>query len=369
VGQKVPFVDLRAQYDSIKHEIDAAMAGVIERTAFVGGAECKQFEEDFALFCEVDHAIGVGNGTDALFLALRALGVGKGDEVIVPANTFIATSEAVSATGATPVFVDVEPDTALIDCDAMNAAIGPRTAAVIPVHLYGRACDMTKIVELAKRHGIAVVEDAAQAHGARWNGKRVGGFGDIACFSFYPGKNLGAYGDAGAVVTDNDGLATRVRLLKNHGRDQKYLHKMEGYNSRLDNLQAAVLGVKLRHLDGWNKAREQAAGRYRELLNEVSAIRLLASAAEGQHVYHLFVVCCANRDDVRSRLRDAGVAAGVHYPLPLHLQPAYSHLRYKAGAFPQAERLAETVLSVPIYAEITEGQQRTVTEALLGAVS
>jgi dTDP-4-amino-4,6-dideoxygalactose transaminase len=228
---------------------------------------------------------------------------------------------------------------------------------------------MTKIVEIAKRHGIAVVEDAAQAHGARWNGKRVGGFGDLACFSFYPGKNLGAYGDAGAVVTNDDVLATRVRLLKNHGRDQKYIHKMEGFNSRLDNLQAAVLGVKLRHLDTWNKAREEAAGRYREMLHDVSEIRLLAPADKGQHVYHLFVVCSANRDDIRSHLGDAGVSSGVHYPVPLHLQPAYKHLGYKPGAFPKAEKLADSVLSVPMYAEITEGQQETVTDALLGAVS
>lgn len=369
VEQQVPFVDLVTQYSSIKEEIDAAMARVLDQAAFVGGTECERFEEDFARFCGVDHAIGVGNGTDALFLALMALGIGQGDEVLVPANTFIATSEAVSAVGATPVFVDVDPLTALIDYEAMEAAITSRTSAVIPVHLYGRACDMLRIMETARRHGIAVVEDAAQAHGARWNGKRVGGFGDAACFSFYPGKNLGAYGDAGAVVTNDDSLATRVRLLKNHGRDQKYIHKTEGYNSRLDNIQAAVLGVKLPHLDAWNRAREVAARRYRDMLDEISKIQMLAPAADGEHVYHLFVICCANRDVVKSQLRDTGVAAGVHYPLPLHLQPAYEHLGYKLGTFPHAEKLAETILSLPMYAELTPQQQEVVCTALRAAVT
>jgi len=362
--KNIPLVDLVAQYRSIKSEIDEAIAGVIERAAFIGGVECDRFEEEFASFCEAEHAVGVGNGTDALILSLRALGVGKGDEVIVPANTFIATSEAVSAVGAVPVFVDVDIETALISEESMKAAISKRTAAVIAVHLYGRAADMTTILRIAKRKGIAVIEDAAQAHGARWGGRRVGSLSNVACFSFYPGKNLGAYGDAGAIVTNDNALAERVRLLKNHGRTQKYIHDTEGYNSRLDNLQAAILSVKLKHLDQWNSYRETIAGRYRARLEGSRALRMLSSAGHEEHVYHLFVVRCEARDDLREALQKKGISTGIHYPLPLHLQPAYARLGHSVGSFPNAEKLAATVLSLPIYAEITDEEIDTVTQAI-----
>jgi len=353
----VPFVDLRAQYRSIREEIDAAIARVLERSAFVGGEELDRFEEHFAAFCQVKHAIGVGNATDALFLALRALGIGQGDDVIVPANTFIATSEAVSATGARPVFADVEEETATLDPVALEASITPHTVAVIPVHLYGRPARMEPILEISRRHDLAVVEDAAQAHGARYQGRRVGSWGTVACISFYPAKNLGAYGDGGAVVTSNEALARRVRMLRNHGRTEKYLHEMEGFNSRLDNLQAAILDVKLQHLEGWNQRREEIAAKYRRLLSELQGVQLLAPAEPGEHVYHLYVVRLRDRDGVRKRLAEAGIATGIHYPIPLHLQPAYRDHRYREGDFPVSERLAREVLSLPMFPELAQEAQ------------
>lgn len=361
---QIPLVDLQAQYRSIREEIDAAIRGVLDRAGFVGGEPVRRFEARFAAFCEAKFAVGVGNGTDALFLALRALGVGRGDEVVVPAFTFIATSEAVTATGARPVFADVQRDTANLDPEAFSAAITPRTKAVIPVHLYGRPANMNRIQEVAERHGIAVVEDAAQAHGARYDGRRVGSIGTMACFSFYPGKNLGAYGDAGAVVSNDEGLAKKVRMLRDHGRTEKYLHEMEGYNSRLDTLQAAILDVKLRHLEEWNIKREQAAARYRDLLADMEGVRMLSPAAAGEHVYHLFVVCVKNRDQVLRGLADQGIAAGVHYPIPLHLQPAYARFGHKAGEFPASEQLASEVLSLPMYPELEIVQQERVVDAL-----
>jgi len=361
---QVPLVDLRAQYQSIREEIDAAIRGVLNRARFIGGEPVRRFEERFAAFCEAKSAVGVGNGTDALFLALKALGVGRGDEVVVPAFTFIATSEAVTATGARPLFADVQRDTGNLDPEAFRSAITPRTKAVIPVHLYGRPANMSSILDIADRHGIAVVEDAAQAHGARDDGRRVGSIGTLACFSFYPGKNLGAYGDAGAVVTNDDALAKKARILRDHGRTEKYVHRIEGYNSRLDTLQAAILNVKLGHLEEWNRRREQVAARYRDLLSDVEGVRMLAPAAEKEHVYHLFVVCVKNRDEVLRRLADRGISAGVHYPLPLHLQPAYRSFGHKAGEFPVAEELASEVLSLPMYPELTEVQQDYVVQEL-----
>jgi len=361
---RIPLVDLKAQYATIKKEIDAAITRVLESCSFVGGNELERFEERFAAFCEAKHSIGVGNGTDALFLALRALGIGPGDEVIVPAFTFIATAEAVSATGARPVFADVDEETATLDPEALKAAITARTAAIIPVHLYGRAAAMEPILEIAQQHGLAVIEDAAQAHGARYQGRRVGSFGVAACFSFYPGKNLGCYGDGGAVVTNDEALARKVRMLRDHGRVQKYVHEMEGYNSRLDNIQAAVLNVKLDHLEEWNRKREKIAGKYRDLLTDLPEVELLAPAQPFEHVYHLFVIRIKSRDDLKQKMVEKGVGVGIHYPLPLHLQPAYRKQGYGEGDFPISERLAREVLSLPIYPELTDDQQRHVVEVL-----
>lgn len=368
---KIPLVDLKAQYAAIKEEIDAAIRRVLESCSFVGGEELERFEERFAAFCEVKYAIGVGNGTDALFLALRALGIGPGDEVIVPAFTFIATAEAVSATGARPIFVDVDEKTATLDPEAMKAAITPRTVAVIPVHLYGRAAAMEPILEIARRHGLAVVEDAAQAHGARYQGRRVGSLGTIGCFSFYPSKNLGAYGDGGAVVTNDESLARRIRMLRDHGRTQKYVHEMEGFNSRLDSLQAAILNVKLNYLEQWNRRRETIAARYQALLSNLPNIQLFAPARAEEHVYHLYVVRLKNRDYLMQEMSKKGIQTGIHYPLPLHLQPAYRSHGYREGDFPVSECLSREVLSLPMFAELEEGKQeyivRVVQACLLGA--
>lgn len=364
----IPLVDLKAQYRAYKGEIDAAIQGVIDRAAFIGGEEVAALEQEFAAYCGDDASTPVrcascGNGTDALYLALRAMGVGPGDEVITVAHTFIATAEAISLTGARPVFVDVRDSTLLMDPDAMEAAITPRTAAVIAVHLYGQTCEMDRIVQIARKHCVKVVEDAAQAHGARWQGKRVGLLGDAACFSFFPGKNLGAYGDGGAVVSTDVDLIQRVRTLANHGRMEKYTHQMEGVNSRLDSLQAAILRVKLRHLDDWNAARRRIANYYLQALQS-SPLRLPEILPEAEPVWHLFVPRSAERDALREHLKALGIATGVHYPLPLHLQPAYDYLGMKPGALPVTERAALEILSLPIYPEMTDGQCEQVVKAI-----
>jgi len=358
----IPLVDLHAQYLTIKPEIDAAMQGVIARSAFIGGDEVRQFETEFAAYCEAKACVGVGNGTDALYLTLRALGIGPGDEVITVSHTFIATAEAISLTGARPVFVDVREDTMLMDPEAVEAAITPRTRALLPVHLYGQPCEMDRLLDLARLHGLKVVEDAAQAHGARWQGRRVGSLGDVACFSFYPGKNLGAYGDGGAVVSQDEDLIRRVRMLANHGRLEKYTHEIEGVNSRLDGLQAAILRVKLRHLDEWNAARRRHAAHYLEALRD-SGVGLPVVHPDAEPVWHLFVVRVRERDRLQARLKEQGIATGVHYPLPLHQQPAYAYLGYPQGSFPVTEGLASAILSLPMFAELTEeGVERVVEE-------
>ncbi len=358
----VPLVDLHAQYLSIKSEIDAAMERVITRTAFIGGDDLARFEEEFAAYCEAAACVGVGNGTDALYLTLRALGVGPGDEVITVAHTFIATSEAISMTGAQPVFVDVSDDTMLMNPALIEAAITPRTRAIIPVHLYGQPCDMDAIMEIARRHNLKVVEDAAQAHGARWRGRRAGSIGDAACFSFYPGKNLGAFGDAGAVVSQDEGLIEQVRMLANHGRLEKYTHKMEGVNSRLDGLQAAVLRVKLSHLDEWNERRRQHADFYLDALS--NELRMPVINRNAESVWHLFVVRVADRDSFQQRLKEEGVATGIHYPVPLHLQPAYQERNIPLGTFPVTEQAGREVCSLPMYAELTPAQLEQVVNAI-----
>jgi dTDP-4-amino-4,6-dideoxygalactose transaminase len=363
-SETIPFVDLVAQYRRHQAEIDAAMKSVLESAAFIGGPALGRFEEAFARFCGARHAIGVANGTDALYLIMRGLGVGPGDEVIVPVNTFIATAEAVSAAGAKPVFVDVDEAHALIDPARVEAAITPRTKAIIPVHLFGQLAPIDRILQIAERRSIAVVEDAAQAHGAEVNGRRAGTFGRATGFSFYPGKNLGAYGDAGAIVTNDGDLADKTRRLANHGRADKFGHDMVGVNSRLDGLQAAILEVKLRHLETWTRERQAAAKRYAELLRDVPAVAPMAVRSETAHVFHLYVVRVQRRDEVKAKLQERGIQCGIHYPQPLHLLPAYRHLGHQKGAFPVAEKLAQEILSLPIFPEITLEQQRRVAGAL-----
>jgi dTDP-4-amino-4,6-dideoxygalactose transaminase len=359
----VPLVDLYAQYLTIKSDIDSAIENTIARSAFIGGEEIRNFESEFANYCETSKCVGVGNGTDALYLTLRAMGIGAGDEVITVAHTFIATAEAISLTGARPVFVDIRPDTMLMDPDALEPAITPRTRAIIPVHLYGQPCDMDRITEIAARHGLKVIEDAAQAHGARWRGRRVGSLADAACFSFFPGKNLGAYGDAGGVVSDDQELIDRIRMLANHGRMDKYLHEIEGVNSRLDGLNAAILRVKLRRLDMWNAARQQHARRYCKLLSNAAAV-LPAVQPGAEPVWHLFVIRVRERDRLLAELKQQGIAAGVHYPVPVHRQPAYRHLGIPEGALPVTEQVAATAISLPMYAELRDDQIEAVAETV-----
>jgi dTDP-4-amino-4,6-dideoxygalactose transaminase len=362
----IPLVDLRAQYRAIQAEVDGAIADVISRTAFIRGPDVDEFEQEFAQFCEAEACVGAGNGTDALYLALRGLGIGPGDEVITVANTFIATTEAISQVGAHPVFIDTKRDTMLLDPQLLAQVVTSRTRAIIPVHLYGQPCEMDAILTVARRRGLKVIEDAAQAHGARWRGRRVGSIGDVACFSFYPGKNLGAYGDAGAIVSNDRVLMETIRMVANHGRKSKYIHSVEGVNSRLDGLQAAVLRVKLRYLDEWNAARRRIADRYAVLLGGLS-VELPVVARGSEPVWHLFVIRVAERDQVMATLKARGIDTGVHYPCPLHLQPAYSRLGLKAGALPETERAAARILSLPIFPELTDAQIDSVVEALSAA--
>jgi dTDP-4-amino-4,6-dideoxygalactose transaminase len=359
----IPLVDLKAQYAHIKPEIDAAIQAVVDSAAFIKGPQVKSFEAAFAEFCGVRHVVGVQSGTAALHLALMACGIGPGDEVIVPSMTFIATAEMIGRLGGRPVFVDVDPRTNNLDPEALRAAITERTFAVIPVHLYGQPADMDAILDVAKEHDLCVIEDAAQAHGAEYRGRRAGSMGDVAVFSFYPGKNLGAYGDAGALVTNDPEVASQMRLLRDHGRRSKYEHLVEGFNYRLDSLQAAVLEVKLRYLEAWNADRRRNAELYRLHLAELPMV--LPYEPEGvRSVYHLYVIRVANRDEVLAHLRSRGIGAGVHYPIPLHLQPAFAHLGYGPGDLPVSEAAAAEVLSLPMYPELTEAQIEEVAGAL-----
>jgi dTDP-4-amino-4,6-dideoxygalactose transaminase len=359
----VPFVDLGIQYESVKHDIDAAIREVLDSARFVGGQPVEDFEKEFGAFCDVKCAVGVANGTDALELALRGLGIGSGDEVITPANTFIATAAAIVATGATPVFVDIDPDTYTIDPALIEAALTSRSKAIIPVHLYGQPADMRPILEIARRRALYVIEDAAQAHGAEYEGRRVGSFGHAACFSFYPGKNLGAYGDGGAITTGDADLAWRLTRLRDHGRATKYEHVVVGVNSRLDTIQAAILRIKLRHLERWNELRRRAAALYGELLAgsgyETPRIR-----SGSTHVFHLYVLQSDHRDAVLADLETVGVSAGIHYPIPIHLQPAFAHLEYQKGALPLTERTASRVISLPMFPEIKRAQIEKTVAAL-----
>ncbi len=339
------------------------MRGVLESSAFILGPDVAAFEEEFAAYCGAAHCVGLSSGTAALELALRALGVGPGHEVITTTHTFIATAEAISAVGARPVFVDIDSRTYNIDPAACAAAVTPATRALIPVHLYGQPADMARIGRLAADHSLAVVGDAAQAHGASWHGQPVGLLGDIACFSFYPGKNLGAYGDAGAVTTADPALAEQVRLLRNHGRHSKYVHEQIGFGERLDTLQAAVLRVKLRHLTAWTIARRRLAARYSTLLAG-SGLALPAVVPGAEPVWHLYVVRTPLRDALLRHLKAQGIGAGIHYPVPLHLQPAYAGLGYRQGDLPISEEVAATCLSLPLYPEMSDDQQDRVVEAV-----
>ncbi len=362
--EPIPLVDLKAQYAAIRPQVDAAMQQVLESTQFIMGPQVAEFEAAFAAYCGVDHCVGVGSGTAALELVLRALEIGPGDEVITVAHTFIATAEAISAVGATPVFVDIDPLTYTLDPDAVEAVIGSATRAVIPVHLYGQPADMTRINAVAQAYGLAVVEDAAQAHGAVWQGTRAGGLADAACFSFYPGKNLGAYGDAGAVTTHRADLAERVRLLRNHGRRSKYVHDEKGFGHRLDTLQAAVLSAKLPFLDRWTAARQGLAAQYSAALAEHEVV--VPYVAEGaEPVWHLYVIRSAGRDALMAGLAEQGIASGIHYPLPLHLQPAYADLGYRRGQLPVTEAVAASCLSLPIYPEMGEARVARVVDAVV----
>jgi len=350
---QISLVNLKAQYCLIKKEIDEAIGRVLNNCNFIMGEEVEKFEEEFANFCNAKYAIGVSSGTDALFLALKAINIQKGDEVITVPNTFIATTEAITMVGGKIKFVDINRDTYNIDVTKIEAAITKRTKAIIPVHLFGQPADMDPILEIAKKYNLKVIEDAAQAHGAEYKGKKVGSLGDLACFSFYPGKNLGAYGDAGAVVTNDPEIAQKIAMLRNHGRIKKYEHDFEGYNSRLDAIQAAVLRVKLKYINSWNKARRKHADLYKELLQNDNVI-LPIEDKNSKHVYHIFAIRVKNRDRLLNKLKNAGIGVGIHYPIPLHLQPAYRYLGYKAGDFPETERCSSELLSLPMFPELSE---------------
>ncbi len=359
----VPFVDLGAQYKTLRAEIDAAIARVLENTNFILGEEVDLLEKDFADYCDASGAVGVDSGTSALELALRAFGIGEGDQVITVANTFIATALAISNTGARPILVDCAPDTYNIDVAKIEAAITPRTRAILPVHLYGQPADMDAILDIARRHDLVVVEDACQAHGARFKGHRVGSLGDAAAFSFYPAKNLGAYGDGGMVVSNRPEVIDSVRMLRNYGQKQKYHHMLRGYNRRLDTIQAAVLRVKLRHLDAWNQARRQHAATYNTLLAHLPLDRPI-EAKDAEGVYHLYVIRVSERDRVQAHLKDREIHTGIHYPIAIHRQPAYHELGYSQGSFPVAEAYADRILSLPMYAELSEPAIQRVATAL-----
>ncbi|MGY3234540.1 MULTISPECIES: DegT/DnrJ/EryC1/StrS family aminotransferase [unclassified Bradyrhizobium] len=355
----IPFVNLNAQYEALKDEMAEAIQGVLDSAQYIGGEALASFERDFAAYCQVRYARGVANGTDAIHLALRALGIGHGDEVITTAHTFIATAAGIVATGARPMLVDIDPDTYTIDPKMIERAVTDRTKAIIAVHLFGQPADMGPIKDIARRRGLYLLEDAAQAHGAEYRGVRTGGLGDVACFSFYPAKNLGAYGDGGAVTTNNAAIAERIERLRDHGRTTHYSHAEIGFNSRLDALQAAVLQVKLRHLDKWNTNRRRAAEWYAEEFAR-SGIKTPLVRMGSTHVYHLYVITTDERDAMRIKLDEAGVATGIHYPLPLHLQPALAHLGYRQGDLPCCEVLAARSLSLPMFPELTRDQVRLI---------
>lgn len=359
----IPFLDLQSQYQSIKPEIDAAIKEVLDTSQYVTGPITQRFEDAFATYCGTTECVGVSTGTAALELLLRAYGIGAGDEVITVANSFFATAEAIALVNATPVLVDCNETDALIDVTKIEAAITPNTRAIIPVHLYGQCANMDAIMAIAKQHDLIVIEDACQAHGAMYKGKRAGSIGHAAAFSFYPGKNLGAYGEAGAVTTNDAQVAARVRMLRDHGMPRKYHHDVIGRNDRPDAIQTAVLSAKLPHLDGWNAKRRAHAKLYRQLLATMQTVRLFETHDDQAHNYHLFVIRIPNRDSVQKKLADKGIASGIHYPIPIHRQKAFVD-QWGERSFPVSEQLSSDILSLPMHAEMTEAQVREVCVAL-----
>lgn len=362
----IKLVDLKANYLSIKDEIDAAIAETIDKTGFIMGPAVKDFEEKWATYCGAKHAIGVANGTEAVRLAVKALGIGDGDEVITVSNTFIATTEAISDCGARPVFVDIDEETYTIDPNLIEAVVTEKTKAIVAVHLYGHACDMDPILEIAKRRNLKVIEDCAQCHGGKYKGKMLGTIGEVGCFSMFPAKIFGAFGDAGAVITSNDELAKQIRLFVNHGRTSKYESVIEGYNARLDALQARILTVKLAHLDEWVEARRRLAKRYGEALGDV--VETPAEKEYAAHPYYMYVIRTGKRDGLMAKLKEKGIECGIHYPVPLHLQPAYAYLGLKKGDLPVTERVTGEILSIPLYPEMSETEQQTVIDGVLAGI-
>jgi dTDP-4-amino-4,6-dideoxygalactose transaminase len=364
----VPFLDLKAQYASIKSEIDAAIAGVVESCHFIGGETVRRFERNFAAYSGAAHAVGTCSGTSALHLALLGAGVKRGDEVITACNTFIATTEAITHAGARPVLVDVDEATQLISPECVEAAVTSKTRAIVPVHLYGQPADMDAMRDIASRRGVKIVADCAQSHGSAIDGNRKKTLGHTSAFSFYPGKNLGAYGDAGLLATDDEEVATYLRALGDHGSKEKYHHLYEGWNYRLDAIQAAVLDVKLKHLDRWTERRRAHAARYDRAFAG-SAVTPIVALPKRTHVYHLYVVQVPDRDAMIARLKERGIGTGIHYPLPLHLQPAYANLGYQKGTFPIAEKVVARIVSLPMYAEMTDAMVDEVADAAIKAAS
>jgi dTDP-4-amino-4,6-dideoxygalactose transaminase len=368
-GNRVPFVDLGAHHAPIRAELDEAIAEVIDSGAFAGGPFVEKFEREFAAYCGCQYAVGVGSGTEALWLGLLALGIGQGDEVITVPSTFMATAEAITYSGARPVFVDVDECTYTMDPAGLEEAVSSRTKAIIPVHLFGQPADMDPILHFAREHGLAVIEDACQAHGAEYKGRKVGLLGDIGCFSFYPGKNLGAFGEAGAVITNSFELQEKIRILRDHGQVRKYHHGMVGWNCRMDGIQAAVLSVKLAYLDRWNSLRRAHALQYANAFVGLEEVRTPLEASYSRHVYHVYPICVHQRNEVMWLLKEKGIQCGVHYPVPVHLQRAYGSLGYGMGAFPISEQIAKECISLPMFPELTSTQIETVTVCVKEAVA
>ncbi len=366
---KIPFLDLKAHHDPIRQEVMAAINAVVDENAFAGGKYVVKFEEAYAPYCDAKYCIGVANGTDSLWLALLAKGIGQGDEVITVPMTFMATTEAITYSGAKPVFVDIDPVTYTMDPAKVEAAITPRTKAIIPVHLFGQCADMDPILAIAKKHNLFVMEDAAQAQGSLYKGRKAGSIGHAGSFSFYPGKNLGAWGEAGAVTTNDAALCDAIRMFREHGQKKKYFHDVVGWNGRMDGIQGAVLSVKLKYLDKANDGRRRAAARYNELLRGTPGVTLPVEASYARHNYHVYAVRVQQRDSLLQRLGERGVSCGIHYPVPVHLQAAYSSLGHKRGDFPVSENCGDTYLSLPMFPELTDSQIDTVAREFKACLS
>jgi dTDP-4-amino-4,6-dideoxygalactose transaminase len=365
----VPFLDLKAQFRQIEHEVLPMVKDAMENAAFIGGPQVSGFEAEFAAFCDSKYCVGVNSGTDALRFALLAAGVGPGDEVITVPHTFIATTEAVSQVGARPVFVDIDPKTYNMDPNRLEeylkaSSLKPRPKAVIPVHIYGQPADMDPILEIARKENLVVIEDACQAHGALYKGKKAGSLGIAGCFSFYPGKNLGAYGEGGAVVTQSEDIAGKIRMIRDHGQAKKYYHDVEGYNGRLDAIQAGILRIKLKRLAAWNESRRKNAAHYDQLLSKIRGITIPLQSEHATSVYHLYVILVDDRDGLQKHLGEKGIGTGLHYPVPLHLQKAYANQGYKKGDFPVTEKVASRLLSLPMFAELTREQIEYVADSI-----